>query len=993
MKTMKTLSARSRGSALLIVLGFLSFMTISAVSFAIFMRIERQASSNYRHTLEARHMLNSALFRAIEEIDSDLRDKTYTVTNNYKFPLFWKNRIRTSAVEDEDDNDQDARVLSLEALSFVPGILVNDVRRYGVRYNRSSSSSSAINDEKWMGAKWRKLSMPVPTLGDSSGNALSADGQAVVGRYAYVCVNLSDMLNVNECTNHVCLTQLFGDDSAAVTKSDAFINKLLTADRRYETLQDFYASMQQRRGSERADPERTGIPSADTPFGSPFHTWVGNGDAGADAGYMFAGKHVLVTEGRAKAEPRPAAALNITLNQPFVFGSDQYQRFTLSGNFLAALQQVFPNNRLPNSANMFLTGDCFATVLADYIDKDSVPRMLNYPCVEMTPMINQVVINAADIQPSVVVHMDNSTTPPKEVRGIQVVGGTEVKLSVELVWPFNHYEKLFTADPHTYSLRATLRFGVANGNYSNMDYQWIDWPNFVYEATFSDSIDVAAFRNNRYQEVLMSQAVGGTLPIKDLIREGNTMFPGNDMTAVSVVCSVLVQVLQDGNTVFVDQVPCMQLTNRAGGPTAQTDQWWKDTEKLYFQTTPINLVTAANGLQLQYVHNSLEIPDPRFNYRAADWVASDMPNSRVDSAENASTTALLGQNGRDADIYMSVANTDRIESPGELGFIIRPFAWEDSGEKRQLMQQTSVATVPDADAMFRTIRLYDHYEVSNSGVTSDPNYQRFYERDPVFDYFYAQDATGWLPGSRVNPLSDIPSVLEAAIGNTPFNYFIARLKKTDQANARFGLEWNQNSWNEMMKVWTNKVMSVRTQLNEAPPDDQDWNKYTNRFSAYYSNPKVLEWYSSILNRKTIYNTALSEPLYEVDRKMLYSYSLDNFCDRQQLFLYILRAEKTGPQLGNDAEVGMRSLAGGRAVALVWRDPYPTAGKTCGAPQFDIVYGYNNDRMAYWSEYSAGQPATPWRQYNLADGDSGNNNIQRRPDLHEHQILFFKQLDN
>jgi hypothetical protein len=61
-------------------------------------------------------------------------------------------------------------------------------------------------------------------------------------------------------------------------------------------------------------------------------------------------------------------------------------------------------------------------------------------------------------------------------------------------------------------------------------------------------------------------------------------------------------------------------------------------------------------------------------------------------------------------------------------------------------------------------------------------------------------------------------------------------------------------------------------------------------------------------------------LHEIDRKMLYSFSLDSFSDRQQLFLYFIRAEVTMPAFGGGS--GMQSLAGGRAVALVWRDPYP-----------------------------------------------------------------------
>ena len=172
-----------RGSALLIVLGFLSFMLISAVSFAVYMRIERQASSNYRHATTARHLLNVGLYRAIDDIDAELRVPSVNGTpRSRKFPD-WPGRVRASAVPDSAQNGMDARVLSLEALSFIPGIFVNDARRYAVPNDADPGA--------WCGAKWRKITMPGSVMGG---------GQVEVGRYAYVCLNVSDMLDVNVCT-------------------------------------------------------------------------------------------------------------------------------------------------------------------------------------------------------------------------------------------------------------------------------------------------------------------------------------------------------------------------------------------------------------------------------------------------------------------------------------------------------------------------------------------------------------------------------------------------------------------------------------------------------------------------------------------------------------------------------------------------------------------------------------------------------------------------
>ena len=61
--------AGRKGSALLIVLGFLAFMVVSAVSFAVYMRTERLSSSGYRYSVAARHFCRAAFARALSDIE------------------------------------------------------------------------------------------------------------------------------------------------------------------------------------------------------------------------------------------------------------------------------------------------------------------------------------------------------------------------------------------------------------------------------------------------------------------------------------------------------------------------------------------------------------------------------------------------------------------------------------------------------------------------------------------------------------------------------------------------------------------------------------------------------------------------------------------------------------------------------------------------------------------------------------------------------------
>ena len=66
-----------KGSALLIVLGFLSFMVVSAVAFAIWMRNERLPSSALRRNVANRYLVKAALAQAMSRVDDAIRSHAY----------------------------------------------------------------------------------------------------------------------------------------------------------------------------------------------------------------------------------------------------------------------------------------------------------------------------------------------------------------------------------------------------------------------------------------------------------------------------------------------------------------------------------------------------------------------------------------------------------------------------------------------------------------------------------------------------------------------------------------------------------------------------------------------------------------------------------------------------------------------------------------------------------------------------------------------------
>ena len=177
-----------QGSALLVVLGFLSFMVVSAVAFAIWMRTERLPSSALRRSVANRYLVKAALAQAMSRVDDAVRSHAYPGAwntnqqnmvyrdrNNCAYD-WWESRVFMPPDPDGEgttSGDPYSRyapvtktvsVLNLEALGYLPPAIANDVRLLA----RSS----------WA-AKWDYFNFDA-------------------GRYAFCAVNVSDMLDISK---------------------------------------------------------------------------------------------------------------------------------------------------------------------------------------------------------------------------------------------------------------------------------------------------------------------------------------------------------------------------------------------------------------------------------------------------------------------------------------------------------------------------------------------------------------------------------------------------------------------------------------------------------------------------------------------------------------------------------------------------------------------------------------------------------------------------
>ncbi len=938
---------RHRGSALLIVLGFLSFMVISAVSFAIYMRTERQASSNYRHAVNARHLLNLGLVRAMEEVDSELRLKSNT---SLKFPD-WPGRVLVSAVPDNDDDVQresDARVLSLEALSFLPPFLVNDVRRYAYRQD---------SDEVYKGAKWRLFSSGIEGE-DASGS--------VVGRYAYVCVNVSDMLNVNACraqyrdiaTNRVSLGHLFNGDS----QRQDFDNNARD-DGHYFSLQDFYSARYERDSS--------------SVLSSPFHNYViGNsGFTPFDNGGLL--KQVFITDGIAKPQPTAQDACNIWLNPPIenmLLNNKTPHPSQLAGAVNNEFWKAFTHSDLfPGTDEQVM-----AALLKDYIDTDNVPSLLNAPCLEMVPMISQVTIPKNIMKYSITSRAEGGAQgqPQVTVYTLHLLDETtlEFPIQVEVVWPFKNTQYRGLA-PQQYSLEVEA-FLVVDKNGAERNTRGFQNKGEWLRLTMSGGGSIPPVWNQKIvNENDCFRVVDATLKANladvsfDVMRDAEYLNGFTENFRVSLCMFVRVK---EGN-VWVDSVPHYPPVN----PLPEEEKGTNP--KLYYQTASIALVPGVvDPTPYAWDWTNLEVADPRFNHNASNWVKNDNEEYPITAGINKSTLDIRQSlEGRDADIFMFVANTGVLQSPGELGFIIRPHNFKNSADPaRNFNTETEPA---EKENMFRTIRLYDH---GGTGANE--------KRDEIYKHFYAMSPDGTLPGARVNPLSDIDEVLEAAIWGTPLDYWIAstnngltEVQRKDLTFTRDNSYFNTTSpndsnWQSFRGKWRDGMEKAMEPGGNPNNPNKIWSR---SLADYYGDESYFKWYDE--DRMKIFGTTVPNNLHEIDRKMLYSFSLDSFSDRQQLFLYFVRAETTVPTFGSAGKVNMQSLAGSRAVALVWRDPYPRGFMK------DNDTNNDNDTMDKKTDWYPDNRNTdfesPWKRY------PGSSSTARHATHHDTRVLFFKQL--
>ncbi len=1049
-----------KGSALLIVLGLLSFMVVSAVSFSIYMRQSRLPSSYLRRNIAARYLVRAALARAIDELDgaynddenwgkyemseTDVRKGFYGIYDDpypgcgYKRDPqantdgdFWFRRV-FMPFGPTKYAEATVPTLTLEALAYLPPALIDDVRKFS-RYTRT--------------AAWRSLPYEA-------------------GRYAYTAVNVSDLFDVNRLRadaprdsgpNRITLAPL-----CSQTAGDPFdINTDMATT--LDTLQQKWSSS-----------------GYDTPFVSladfnllagtsgftPFMNYIGktstkllkNGDANA-ANALFitdtwfpAATSVASTSGSSGSSGSSSASVTYDLagaHQPFMnFDAKDWPSVLASRNSQDSVSDIFEKNLGLGQVALY-----------DYLDSDQQPTSLALPTVEAVPMVTGVSCPAM-LQPEIESRPEGEVVfevekKPSEIdpsnpedktwkikrswSKLTFTGfGNRVLTQVLMTYPFKRMETTGRIGSN-FKLRGVLRVFAApanmgcrpldsNGNLYPSQQAPNAWQGksarngvasfFSEEASLDalnkdvtktdDAIDDSVSLKFNCRDIDMpimyvvtETCENGSGPTADgfvnnkkflsldglglsdstfrpLTADGEVdaswenlrkaaqaahKFEEKQLNVVTdsfagftgtykLYAAVWLQVM-DGNGNVVDMAPAsykddMEFLNASGsvpqgvmarkcGDGTPLLSFCADYAVTFTEKIADDLKDSASYGQWK----TLYAVDPRYNFAPEDWFAKN-GNTAVSKSEwTGEILPLLGQDGRDRDIFMFVSDQEYLQSIGELQFL--PVMGLMNGNENFLSGDYS----PD----FNGSSFASRTSASGGSFANGGRFWRTYTAydngdgtDPIYALPYGGNEIRFQAGVgdfKVNPYSDDDRVLSAALVGTPFDYYVASTnnnqrqvggkKNTFIDTLDLDKSLSQCSFGEapLAKMSADDLLSImdnfRSVFGERAKSSDaavvaDW----------MGGFDKMEWQRLETTQRNDDNKAFmgidklaeadSSPLHQVDRKFLYSFWRECFENRQQLFLVFVRAEPMSTSGGSVGKAMPSSQLGGRAVALVWRDP-------------------------------------------------------------------------
>lgn len=947
---MKNTSSR-RGSALLIVLGMMSFIVVSAVAFSAYMRYSRLPSSYLRRTSASRMLVKAALAEAIHNVDRAIGNHPYPGSSlgQSNANNSWTNRVYMGS-NMLANPDETVSTLTLEGLAYLPPSCINEVRYF----SRRTST-----------AKWKKLSFDV-------------------GRYAYTAVDVSDCFDINRLMadigrdssdlGRVTLTSALERDTSGYVvepeKWDAFMEKFSGngsgANAPLVSVADLNLAIGKEDNLKKA---------------SPFSSYLTDATALVPKPEDVAGLSFVTDSYFPVATDKDEVDISNGKNQPFAWhkigkgNDDKKKNDDKADDVINQGSGKFADKCSPD------LNEAELVQLYDYLDLDSVPLSLALPTVERTPMITGVSVIADTMSVVVTKTKDRETVedPNAQMNPSTGLPRTKLKLTIAelglagelevgagVVFPFKYSHG--TTPNFSAQAAATITFvkqgqesslrlgnnsrGVAapllkNWNNSKQDATAVKYGGEeapIVATMFSEpkkiSVPTAVLEEEEAvlqdvdfsfdlskvkfvgpfpaSELLGPSDHNGSFRIVEKVGENNqrigdievrtSIKPSKDnLNGVEdwvasnryvPVIQVWVRIIDNANNnETVDLVPASVLDDKAGSDFIGDLAGSRGTPLLRFYGNADSLGLTLDENIVDYGEKPLQVTtrayladDPRFNYAPENLWAVDTLNQEF------KTVWLERQRSKD-DIFMTTSDAGYLQSKWELTALLN--TGKLNGNTAALANgfdgkpRNGFAATPAANAMWNS-----------------------YTMKQIDDHEPFKNIINGKRGFRINPYSGDERILRAAFANTPLDWWAA---STNEEITAIGKDIIDDRTvlvrNDALKY------SFSEKSTYAKVTREDMNKLTAAMKKRFANG---DW-EALFNddnfweeEDKIAGVDLGVTLHSVDKDFLRGYWRDTFANRQHLFLIFVRAEPV--MMGGGGMGQIPPQLGARAVALVWRDP-------------------------------------------------------------------------
>ncbi len=358
--------------------------------------------------------------------------------------------------------------------------------------------------------------------------------------------------------------------------------------------------------------------------------------------------------------------------------------------------------------------------------------------------------------------------------------------------------------------------------------------------------------------------------------------------------------------------------------------------------------------QLKLLQNMLVVVDPRYNHDPESWLAvnGSLENLKTDWLN----VARPVYSNRDGDPFMAVSNQGYLQSVYELAHLPRtvrgrvidceafPLGDENNGVYEDRSNKTGTPETGDLQRPVGRTVVASDWGNEGSGVRNGELMWRTYDsydRGDGVDDFEGLQLTAGDGGVKVCPYgpANDTETLMAAFANTPYGWFASSTNENPTVNPAIDLSvsefnelyaWNNYhdgkpnggkiSWADLRSI----ALEFRKRMLEGG-GDRDWIDVYNEMWDNGGGGNTL--------MGVTLDSGVSGPFFSPDRKFLHGFWRECFAVRQQLFLVFVRVE---PMMMGGGIAGFAPpQLGARAVALVWRDPTSSSGRSSSGSSSNV----------------------------------------------------------